>query len=88
MNSKLAVLCGSLAALLLCAPAFAAQVSGVVKDEAGKPVPFVRINVSAPDAVPATLTVFSGADGTFSSPGIKSDAGALEVEAFRIGGER
>ncbi len=75
------------ALVFLAAPAWAAQVHGVVKDEAGNPIPNVRINIAAKDTAPAMTTVFSAADGTFSSPGIKTSAASLEVNAFRIGWE-
>ena len=73
------------ATLLLSGTAFAATVTGVVRDEAGKPVPFVRINISAPQGVPATTSVFSAADGSFASPEIRAAAEALAIESFRIG---
>ncbi len=87
MRRALALAVGSAAALCVSGGAFAAVVSGHVRDAAGKPVPFVRINIDAPGGTPATTSVFSVEDGSFASPALSADVKALQINAFRIGWE-
>lgn len=70
---------------VISVPCQALKISGTVLDSSGLPVPFVRINISGPNVVPATTTVFSVADGSFSSPEIEIDAASVKVSTFRIG---
>jgi streptogramin lyase len=73
------------ALVLLGAPALALEVSGRVLDAKGKALPFVRIRVGGPGAVPFTTTVFSSADGSFSAHDGRQSADGLEIDVFRIG---
>ena len=63
------------------------SISGVVHDEQGNPLPYVRVTTSAPNSVPTTVTVFSVADGSFASPEINVEIGTYELSTFRIGWE-
>lgn len=65
--------------------AWAGRIVGTVVDTGGNPVPFVRINISSVDNVPATTSIFSSEDGSFKSPDLRVSSEQVTVEAFRIG---
>lgn len=68
-------------------PVSALNVSGSVTDLAGRPIPFVQITVSGEGVFPATTSVFSVADGQFSTGSIDATQDVLKVDCFRIGWE-
>ena len=68
-------------------PVAALKISGTVIDPAGKPIPFVRVTVSGEAVFPATTSVFSVADGQFTTGAIDAGADAVKVDCFRIGWE-
>ncbi len=82
--SRFLFACALLAAANL---AEAGQVSGSVVDEQGQPIPFVRILVAIPGGSPATVSVWSAADGSFASPPLSVSGDAIQASSFRIGWE-
>lgn len=74
---------------LVSSPLAAAQISGKIVDEAGNPVPYVRVTVEGDQMVPTTTTVFSDTTGEFQTPDLKADYDpeTMAVTTFRIGFE-
>ncbi len=60
-------------------------IRGSVVDESGNAIPHVRITITAPAMVPATVSIFSDVDGSFESPDVSAEFSTVQVSAFRIG---
>ncbi|MEM7468805.1 MAG: SMP-30/gluconolactonase/LRE family protein [Pseudomonadota bacterium] len=70
------------------ASGFAMVVKGIVTDDAGAPIPHVRITVAGDtEMVPTTVSVFSDSVGSFATPIINAKSSNVSVSAFRIGWE-
>ena len=65
--------------------ATALSLRGTVSDTHGVPVPHVRVRISAEHAVPYSLTVFTGADGTFRLHSTSHEIAHSSIDVFRIG---
>ena len=60
-------------------------ISGNVTDGSGNAIPHVRVTITAPAMVPATVSIFSDVDGSFESPDVSAEFSTVQVSAFRIG---
>ncbi len=81
---------GPLIALLIAAMHWspgllALEVSGQVLDEAGKPLPHVRVRFASAQSVPYSTSVFSGSDGVFVASIPDQKLADVELDVFRIG---
>jgi hypothetical protein len=68
-----------------------ARVSGVVRDEGGKPVPSATVTASNPDQAPATLNATTDEKGRFAILGLRRGSWTFSVSApgfqvTRVGG--
>jgi streptogramin lyase len=85
MKSLRNLYCFTVLLSLLASHAVALQVSGKILDAEGKPLAYVRVRLSVPDAVPFSTTVFSASDGSFSAPTGFNAEQKIAIELFRIG---
>lgn len=74
-----------LVTLLMTCTVNAMSITGKVVDSAGKPLPWVRIRLSDPDAVPFSTAVFTTPEGKFSAQVSYETAEKIAIDVFRIG---